>query len=225
LRQKRKQAITLLDDYLQSVFLDMFGDPVTNSKGWKIEKLGNAIEFITSGSRGWAKYYSNSGDIFLRIQNIGNNNLKIEDLCYVNPPNNAESKRTNVKFGDVLLSITADLGRTAVIPENFGNAYISQHLALLRFKKHYIPEYISEFLASKGGINQMKKLNKGGVKAGLNFNDIKSIEIPLPKIEIQKNYLSIKKEVGSLKQKMLIQSQELETQFQALMQKAFKGEL
>ena len=225
LRQKRKQAIGLLDDYLKSVFLKMFGDPVKNEKGWKVGKLGNMIDFMTSGSRGWAKYYSETGDIFLRIQNVRNNALKLDDLCFITSPDTAEAKRTKVRSGDVLLSITADLGRTAVIPENFGDAYISQHLALLRLKKDFIPDYVAEFLTSGGGIRQMNRLNKGGVKAGLNFNDIKSLQIPIPDIEVQKVYLNKKINVQKTKQLMLAQFAELETQFQALMQKAFSGKL
>jgi len=224
LRQKRKQAIALLDDYLKAVFLEMFGDPVTNSKGWEIRSLGEMIDFMTSGSRGWARYYADSGDVFLRIQNVERNHLKIDDLCFVTPPDTAESKRTKVRQGDVLLSITADLGRTAVIPENFGNAYISQHLALLRFKTHYLPEYISEFLASQGGAVQMSKLNKGGTKAGLNFNDIKSIQIPIPDINTQQTYIAKKKYIQDVRQFMLSQDGELETNFNALMQKAFSNE-
>lgn len=222
LRQKRKQAIALLDDYLKAVFEEMFGDPITNSKDWKIQKLGEMIDFMTSGSRGWAKYYADDGDVFLRIQNVERNHLKIDDLCFVNPPDTAESKRTKVRPGDVLLSITADLGRTAVIPENFGNAYISQHLALLRFKIHYLPDYISEFLASRGGAVQMAKLNKGGTKAGLNFNDIKSIQIPIPDLKTQQQYIVQKQHIQSIKQFMLSQNKLLEINFNALIQKTFK---
>ncbi len=225
LRLKRKQAIGLLDDYLKSVFLEMFGDPVKNSKNWKVNKLGEMIDFMTSGSRGWAKYYSETGDIFLRIQNVRNNTLKTDDLCFVLPPNTAEAKRTKVRGGDVLLSITADLGRTAVIPEDFGDAYISQHLALLRFKKEFIPDYIAEYLTSRGGMLQMSRLNKGGVKAGLNFNDIKSLEIPIPDARSQEIYLNRKKHVQELKNKMLAQSTELESQFQALVQKSFRSSI
>ncbi len=221
LRQKRKKTIELLDDYLQAVFFEKFGDPVRNSKGWEVRSLGEMIDFMTSGSRGWAKYYVDAGDVFLRIQNVRNNHLKLNDLCFVNPPDTAESKRTKVEQGDVLLSITADLGRTAVIPENFGNAYISQHLALLRFKECYSSDYISEFLASQGGAVQMAKLNKGGTKAGLNFKDIKSIQIPLPDIKTQKQYISQKKYIQSLKQFMLSQNKELETNFNALIGRVF----
>ena len=56
------------------IFYEMFGDPVNNEKGWEIETLGYMIDFLTSGSRGWAKHYNKTGDLFLRINRAGKNN-------------------------------------------------------------------------------------------------------------------------------------------------------
>jgi len=131
LRRTRRYAQQLSDTFLQSVFVEMFGEINGNSKRWNIEPLDEKISFMTSGSRGWAQYYSDSGDIFLRIQNIGRNQLLLDDLTYVRPPETAEGRRTQVRSGDVLLTVTADLGRTAVVPEQFPTADINQH-------KHFI---------------------------------------------------------------------------------------
>ena len=70
LRQKRQQAIEKLDQLLQATFIEMFGDPASNPKGWEKETIGNLTTFITSGSRGWAQYYADSGSKFIRIQNL-----------------------------------------------------------------------------------------------------------------------------------------------------------
>ena len=112
--QNNRAIVQKYDALTQSLFLDMFGDPVKNEKGWEVKSLGKILKFLTSGSRGWAKYYSNAGDIFLRIQNIGYNKLRLDDLTFINTPNTAEAKRTKVEPGDIVISITADLGRTAV---------------------------------------------------------------------------------------------------------------
>ena len=112
--QNNRAIVQKYDALTQSLFLDMFGDPVMNEKGWEVKNLGKILKFLTSGSRGWAKYYSNAGDIFLRIQNIGYNKLRLDDLTFINTPNTAEAKRTKVEPGDIVISITADLGRTAV---------------------------------------------------------------------------------------------------------------
>jgi len=222
--RKRQKAIQLADDFLRAVFLDMFGDPVTNPRGWESKLVGELLIFLTSGSRGWAKYYSKKGHLFLRIQNLGNNQLILDDVALVDPPNNAEAKRTKVHPGDVLLSITADLGRTAIVPDTVHTAYINQHLAILRFRD-VEPVYASAYLSSKGGQHQIKKLNRGGVKAGLNFDDIKSLKILLPRRDLQKHWAQIYKK-HMLQQvthkNALSTSSDL---FNSLTQRAFQGEL
>lgn len=86
-------------------------------------------ELVTSGSRGWARYYSDEGALFLRIGNLTRDhiNMRFDDIVLVNPPKSSEGKRTSVKTGDLLISITADLGIIAVIPTGFGEAYVNQH--------------------------------------------------------------------------------------------------
>jgi len=134
----------------------MFGDPIEMSRK-NLEKLENHIGYLTSGSRGWAKYYSDSGAKFLRIKNVGFGILKDEDVQKVNPPESAESIRTRVKEDDLLISITADLGRTAVIPNGFGEAYINQHLALIRLKKKLNPRYAAFYFAMPFGNRMIQK--------------------------------------------------------------------
>jgi type I restriction enzyme S subunit len=115
IQRKRQEAVRLTEDLLRSVFLEMFGNPVTNPKGWETKSLSEEIEFLTSGSRGWAEFYSDSGQKFIRIQNVRNGLLNFNEVQYVNPPDNREAARTKVRENDLLISITADLGRTAVV--------------------------------------------------------------------------------------------------------------
>lgn len=225
LRQYNKQLIEKYDALTQSLFLEMFGDPVRNEKGWKIKTIGDMIDFLTSGSRGWAKYYSDKGDLFLRIQNVGYNKLRLDDLCFIDTPNTAEAKRTKVIPGDIIMSITADLGRTAVIPENFPAAFINQHLAILRLSKDYNPNYVSAFIASSGGQTLFNKLNKGGVKSGLNFNDIKSYSVFCPPIHLQNQFALRVQHIEQQKQQAQEALAKSESLFQSLLQRAFKGEL
>ncbi len=225
LRQKDQQLIDHYTTLSQSLFLEMFGDPVTNPKGWKTLVLKDMIEFLTSGSRGWAKYYSEVGNLFLRIQNIGKNRLLLNDVTLVTPPVNAEAKRTKVEAGDILLSITADLGRTAVIPIDFPQAYINQHLAIIRLKAKYLPYYVSEYISSVGGERQFMQLDKGGVKAGLNFSDIKSLNIPNPPITLQNQFAERIQQIEAQKQQAQASLKHSEALFNSLLQRAFSGEL
>lgn len=224
IRRKRKEAIALTEELLRSAFLEMFGDPVTNSKGWEVKPLSELLSFLTSGSRGWAEYYSDAGDTFLRIQNVRHDRLDLSDVAFVRAPDSAEARRTLTVAGDVLLSITADLGRTAVVPEGMGRAFINQHLAILRPEGVH-PEYLSSFLASDGGQRQFRRLNKGGVKAGLNFNDIRSVQVPLPSRSLQTTFAEFKRRVRRMESTINRGLEEADRLFDSLVHLAFRGEL
>lgn len=101
------------------------------------ETIRNASEFVTSGSRGWAKYYADKGALFIRIGNLTRTSIdiKLEDRQYVNLPENVEGKRTRLQPGDVLVSITADLGRIGFVTKKIQEAYVNQHIAMICFKK------------------------------------------------------------------------------------------
>lgn len=150
LRRKRREAIQRLSKAAQTIFVDMFGDWSHPQFGGKLLELGDHLDFLTSGSRSWAEYYRDLGSLFLRIQNVKADELDLSDVAFVEPPTTAEATRTRVEAGDVLLSITADLGRTAVVPDGLGNAFINQHLALLRTHA-FEPRYLSAALASPAG--------------------------------------------------------------------------
>ncbi len=191
--RKRKLAIEIAGEMAQSAFVELFGDPVANPKRWPFRKLGELLEFLTSGSRGWAQYYSDTGDPFLRIQNVGHDQLYLKDVISVRAPKNAEANRTRVKTGDVLLSITADLGRTGVVSEEIAGAFINQHLAIIRVRQgSIIPDYLSSYLASHAGQRQITRLNRQGVKAGLNFDDVRGLHIMLPPLRAQTEYAVLK---------------------------------
>jgi type I restriction enzyme S subunit len=224
LRSKRRAALAQLDSLTQSIFLEMFGDPASILQKWPSSKLGELLEFLTSGSRGWAEYYSESGDLFLRIQNIRRDQLLLDDIAYVKAPDTAEAKRTRVQAGDVLLSITADLGRTAVVPEGLGTAYINQHLSILRTKA-LVPRFLSAYFASPAGERQVFGRNRQAVKAGLNFDDIRSFLIPVPPIELQHEFAERVTAVEKLKATQRASLAELDTLFASLQHRAFRGGL
>jgi type I restriction enzyme S subunit len=222
IHRKRKEAIVLTEELLRSAFLEMFGDPVTNPKGWPVKPLGQLLGFLTSGSRGWAEYYADAGEIFLRIQNIKQDKLDLSDVAYVRAPDSAEARRTRTCPGDVLLSITADLGRIAVVPDTLARAFINQHLAILR-PREVNSEYLGSFLASAGGQRQIKRLNKGGVKAGLNFDDIRSIDVLLPPDKLQRAFAEAKTKIRRLEARFVKMRQEGDELFQSLVARAFSG--
>ncbi len=162
---------------------------------WKITNIGKITETVTSGSRDWAKYYSSQGSKFIRMTNLNRNGIKLllHDLKYVDVQgNSSDGKRTSLKAGDVLISITAELGKIGYVPDSLGEAYINQHIALLRFQKSKaISRYIAYLLSSKRVNYLINTLNDSGVKAGLNLTTIKSINIYLPPVIEQQKIAKI----------------------------------
>jgi type I restriction enzyme, S subunit len=154
----------------------------------ELREVGDVAESVTSGSRWWAKYYSESGDIFIRVANLTRETPEIDlsDLQYVNPPNGAEMERTKLQPGDMLISVTADLGRIGVVPEDFPRAFMSQHVAQVRLKKDkVIPEYVAYSLLSSTGQKQFHKLNDAGAKAGMNLQNAKRLKFAWQPLEQQ----------------------------------------
>lgn len=224
LRAKRRAALAQIDTLTQAIFLNMFGDQTTILRRWPTKKLGELLDFLTSGSRGWAEHYAASGDLFLRIQNVRRDELLMDDIAYVNAPDTAEAKRTRVEPGDVLLSITADLGRTAVVPVGLGQAFINQHLSILRTKA-LVPRFLSAYLASPAGQRQVSGRNRQAVKAGLNFDDIRSFTVPEPPEGLQKNFARRVTAVEKLRDAHRASLAEHDSLFASLQHRAFRGEL
>ncbi len=202
-------------------------------KGWKWVKSGELFSFVTSGSRGWAKYYSNSGAIFIRITNMNFDTLELDlresKIQYVNPPSNSEGIRTKVQEGDFLFSITGYLGMFAIAPK-MENAFVNQHVCLCRPKDGFNKKYVGYWIVAKsGGIHHLNKNQKGAVKAGLNLDDLKTFPVPLCSLKEQQlivseleSKLTVCDKIGETISNSLLQA---ETLRQSILKKAFEGKL
>lgn len=159
------------------------------SSEWQAKKLGEVTKTITSGSRDWAQYYADAGSKFIRMTNLSRDgiHLKLDDLKFVDVNSlSADGKRTSLVSGDVLISITAELGKIGWIPPNFGEAFINQHTALVRIKAGLANSKLIAYLLSTPKINKkINKLNDAGAKAGLNLPTIKSIDFYFPALQEQ----------------------------------------
>ena len=152
-------------------------------EGWEVAKLRRCVSTVTSGSRGWAKYFSDSGDIFLRITNLTRNSIQLmrTDIQRVMPPEGSEGERTKTQPGDVLISITADLGSVAVIPDSFEAAYVSQHICLVRPERDKVlPEWLAMSVFSHSGRAQLGSSGYGGTKQQLSLADVKELVFTMP---------------------------------------------
>jgi type I restriction enzyme, S subunit len=150
---------------------------------WTITRLKTLSKFVTSGSRGWARYYSDEGPLFLRIGNISTSSvdLRLKRITRVSPPADAEGERTRVRENDLLLSITAQIGAVGIVPAGLGEAYVNQHTALIRLKNCLCnPRWVAYCLLSEFGKTQCRLRTAGGTKVGLTLDDVKTLLVLLP---------------------------------------------
>jgi type I restriction enzyme S subunit len=152
---------------------------------WKVVRLRNLIHHVTSGSRGWSRYASDAGPLFIRIGNLTRSSLdvELETGVRLNLPKgvNVEADRTRIQPDDILLSITAYIGSVAVVPPSVGEAYVSQHVACCRPKKGAAnPKWLGYVLLSPVGQTHGILCMYGGTKQGLSLDDVKNYVILLP---------------------------------------------
>lgn len=154
---------------------------------WKETTLGALAEYLTSGSRGWAKFYADSGDIFIRAQNIKHDRLDLDDTAYVALPSESEGTRTRVRKGDLLITITgANVTKSALVEKDLDTAYVSQHVALFRPTEEVRPEFLYWFVVAKaGGRKQLETYAYGAGKPGLNLQNIRDVRLSLPSLDEQ----------------------------------------
>lgn len=154
---------------------------------WVWASLDQLSLLITSGSRGWAKYYSDSGAIFVRAQNIKTDELLLDDIAFVSLGESKEGTRTRLQINDVLLTITgANVGKCAIVKEELDEAYVSQHVSLIRPSLLISPDYVHlNLITPTGGRKYLDNLAYGAGKPGLNLQQIASTPVPIPPMSEQ----------------------------------------
>ena len=220
--QKVKEQLKV---YRQAVLKEAFRD--FNKK----EKIRNISSVVTSGSRGWAKYYSDIGARFIRITDLTRDKiiLKNDSIQRVNLPENVEGRRSKLMENDVLVSITADLGSIALIPKGIEEAYINQHIAMIRFHNQIQGEFMAWYLKSDYGQKDLLKNKRGGGKLGLGLDDIRDTPVPVVTDEIAigiGNKIDSKMSVcDGIEQTVEIALHQADALKQSILKKAFEGGL
>lgn len=161
--------------------------------GWAQASLGEVTEFVTSGSRGWAAFYSEDGPLFLRVGNLdrGTVALDLSSIQRVSPPEGAEGRRTSVMQNDILLSITADVGMVGHVPADLGEAYINQHIALIRPVDGIDSRCLAWSLTDPDGLQKVVREEQYGVtKASLSLVQVRGLGVPIPPLNEQKRIVA-----------------------------------
>lgn len=227
LRQKRKQSIDMLDDYLKSMFFKMFGDPVKNPKGWKIKKLGeNAhVKIGPFGSLLHKSDYVENGIPLVNPKHLIDNRIQFDPNNTIIESKHAELKPYHLREGDVVLARRGEIGRCGLVTKKENEYLCGTGSMFLRSNETLCPLFLIYLISTPQITGILLNKAKGITMKNLNAGSVNNLELPIPPIELQNQFTKIVQKTEYLKQKMLAQSEELENQFQALMQKAFKGNM
>jgi type I restriction enzyme, S subunit len=170
---------------------------------WREDTLANLGGKVTSGSRGWAKHYAEHGDLFVRITNLRRSSiyLDLSNCRYVRPPEHeAEAQRTRLAIGDVLVSITADIGIVGYVHEEVPQpAYINQHIARVRFEGSRVDsQFVAYYLASWKPQRLFVGSTDTGAKAGMNLQTVVNLRTLVPPREEQRRIARVLGDVDQL---------------------------
>jgi len=227
---QRKKSIALLDEYLKSSFLEMFGDPVRNEKGWRKVEL-QEIASIQGGLQVTTARQKNPIELpYLRVANVYRNNLNLDEIKTIRVTKE-EQERVLLHNGDILVveghGNINEIGRCSIWNAQIKICLHQNHLIRVRVDKSKTTStYVSHYINSPSGKQQMFKAGK--TTSGLNTISskvVKEIKILIPPISLQNQFAQIVQKTEALKVQYKASLEELQNVYGALSQKAFKGEL
>ncbi len=199
-------------------------------ESWEEKKGEDFFEYVTSGSRGWAKYYSDKGSIFIRMGNLNHGTIELDfsDIQYVELPDQVEGQRSKLQKNDILISITADVGMIALVREDM-DAYINQHVALARPKNDLYAEFLAWYFVSDDGLQQMQNKQRGATKIGLGLQDIRSIILKIPTLPEQHEIVRLIDDLLARERKAQQATEQalasIDLMKKSILARAFRGEL
>lgn len=227
IRRKRQQAIQLADDFLRAVFLDMFGDPVTNPKGWETKALADVCKKITDGT------HHSPPIVDAGVPYITAKHLKKTGLQFFNDPwfiseedHRAIYSRCAPEKNDVLyIKDGATTGLAAINEYDFEFSMLSSLALLKPCREKILPEYLTVFLNHPITKKVIIANMAGAAITRLTLAKIKSVRIPVPPIEMQQKFTDIYVKVREATMKITSGVDASVEAFEAISQRAFAGQL
>lgn len=217
----RKQQLAELDNLIKSIFFDMFGDPVTNEKGWSIHKLGEVCD-VRDGTHDSPNYVE-SGYPLVTSKNVRNGEISLDDVSYISYEDYCEiNKRSKVDKGDIIMPMIGTIGNPAIVKHD-APSFAIKNVALIKFP---IPSrignlYLKELLTLDFFTIITQKRSRGGTQKFIALGDIRNLEIPVPPINIQSGFENKVTIIESVKEKVTLALDEIQYLFDSLMSRYF----
>lgn len=229
LKQKRQKSLELINELKQSIFIEMFGDPILNSKSWPLEKLKNLTSKIGSGAtpRGGSKSYKDEGIPLIRSMNVQDGLFTSKGIAYIDDGQAKALNNAQVLGSDVLLNITgASVARVCITPKEYHGARVNQHVAIIRPTSHLNclflqfqlinPSFKSKLLSGAGG---------GATREAITKSDIENTTVIHPPIEEQNKFAQRITKISQFESDYSLSFKKLDELSASLEKKAFSGEL
>jgi len=228
LRAKRREAIQQLDELLQATFLDLFGDPVTNPKGWEVAPFSHVVLTMHQGINTAADKveYANEGIPIIQSKHISDGDVLLENLKLLGP---SDSKKYGAKYtpkvGDILFANIGTIGKSAIVVDS-QEFMFAWNVFLIRPQTDLVAAtFVKSFLDHLLAVNFYQKYFTGGTVKFVSKKVMSNIRVPLPPLALQQQFADIVSAVEEQKARYHAQLDELDTLFASLQSRAFKGEL
>jgi len=220
LRQKRKEQIKLLDDYLKSVFYEMFGDPVKNEKGWEIRTLQDLTTKLGDGLHGTPIYTEEGDYCFINGNNLENGEIIIKDSTKRVSREEFEEYKKPLNETSMLVSINGTLGRVAFYHGE--KVVLGKSVCYFNVKQNEVNlSYLYNILKSEYFLKHATDNSTGSTIKNVSLKTMRGYPVVLPPLSLQNKFATIVQKTESIKQKMHASLDEMDNLFNALMQRCF----
>lgn len=227
LRRKRRAAIAKLDTLIQSIFLDMFGDPVTNPKGWEQVALPRLVDVITDGPFGSnlkTEHYTNDGIRVVRLQNIGVGRFIDTDKAFVAESHFQALPRNHCFPGDVIAATLGDPNlRACILPEYVPRALNKADCVLLRSRRGIASEYLCWLLNQPGTLHLASGMFHGETRSRISMGQLRQLVLPCPPAGLQEEFTRRLTKVSNQEVKYKTSDSMFKKALASLQQQVFSG--
>jgi type I restriction enzyme S subunit len=223
LRQKRRTALQKLDSLTQSLFIDIFGDPATNPKGWSQASLG-AVCDVRDGTHDSPKYID-KGFPLVTSKNLTGGRVDVSSVSFISEFDyEAINRRSKVDRGDILMPMIGTIGSPVIVRDE--PKFAIKNVALIKFRPGSpLNCFIHAYLSSEYFERQIEDGNRGGTQKFISLGDIRAIRIPLPPMPLQKSFEALLRSYSVCFESMMTSAFKIDSICAAFQHRAFRGEL
>lgn len=223
----RQQELQKLDELVKSRFIELFGDPVANSFGWKQALLCEVTSKIGSGAtpRGGKESYQAEGITLIRSMNVHDGRFEYKDLAHITDEQAAQLDNVTVEDGDVFINITgASVARSCIVPTDILPARVNQHVAIIRCVREWLhPRFANNMFLNDRFKGQLLDIGESGgaTRQAITKQQLENLAVILPPLELQEQFAAFVEQTD--KSKVVVQKalDEAQTLFDSLMQEYF----